>query len=146
MAPRSQCAPSPPRSRPTHACGKVAPLSGHWRHGNGVVSCGTLRIFSENFDAQPADAVKTETVQWVCDTLNAAPEAAPQPSSKALTGADAVYEAIVEHCEVHGIPLDPEVVDGLSRCIADRLAEAAYAKATAEVAANDAEIAKGGLE
>lgn len=104
--------------------GKVVPLSRHWRHGNGVVSCGTLRIFSENFDTQPADAVKTEIVQWVCDTLNATREAAPQSSSKALTGADAVYEAIVEHCEVHGIPLDPEVVDGLSRCIADHLAAA----------------------
>ena len=57
-------APQPADAR----AGTVPPLSGHWRHGNGVVSCGTLRIFSEKFDTQPADPVKTKIVQWVCDT------------------------------------------------------------------------------
>lgn len=50
----------------------MPPFTGHWRGGNGVISCGTLRIFSENFDTNPADHIKAGIVKWVCDTLNAA--------------------------------------------------------------------------
>lgn len=48
------------------------PLLGHWHGGNGVLCCGTLRVFSEDFDTDPADEFKQEIMQWVCDTLNAA--------------------------------------------------------------------------
>jgi len=51
---------------------EAPPFTGHWRGGNGVISCGTLRIFSENFDTNPADHIKAAIVKWVCDTLNAA--------------------------------------------------------------------------
>ncbi len=67
--------------------GEPPPFTGHWRGGNGVISCGTLRIFSENFDTNPANDVKAAIVKWVCDTLNAAqqPGAAPRHDSSADT-------------------------------------------------------------
>lgn len=52
--------------------GDEPPLSGRWHFGNGVVVCGTLRIFSEDFDTNPAEDFKEQLLQWVCDTLNAA--------------------------------------------------------------------------
>jgi hypothetical protein len=56
----------------TAPAGGPPPFTGHWRGGNGVISCGTLRIFSENFDTNPASDIKAVIVQWVCDTLNSA--------------------------------------------------------------------------
>lgn len=65
------------------------PVSGHWRSGNGVISCGTLRIFSENFDTNPANHIKAGIVQWVCNTLNAA-----QPSRALAVQRDCGPESI----------------------------------------------------
>lgn len=47
------------------------PLSGRWHHGNGVLVCGGVRIAREDFDTQPCDSVKTELLDWMCETLNA---------------------------------------------------------------------------
>lgn len=69
--------------------GEPPPFTGYWRGGNGVISCGTLRIFSENFDTNPANDVKAVIVKWVCDTLNAA----QQPS--VVVGHDASSDADV---------------------------------------------------
>lgn len=55
--------------------GDEPPLGGHWHFGNGVVVCGTLRIFGEDFDTDPADDFKESLLKWVCDTLNAAQDA-----------------------------------------------------------------------
>lgn len=48
------------------------PLLGCWRHGNGAICCGTLRIAREDFDTQPSRECKDEILDWVCSTLNAA--------------------------------------------------------------------------
>lgn len=48
------------------------PLGGRWHFGNGVVVCGTLRVFGEDFDTDPAQEFKEQLLTWVCDTLNAA--------------------------------------------------------------------------
>jgi len=58
------------------------PFTGHWRGGNGVISCGTLRVFSENFDTNPADNIRAEIVKWVCDTLNAAQRTPAVPAAR----------------------------------------------------------------
>ncbi|ENZ74951.1 MULTISPECIES: hypothetical protein [Ralstonia] len=55
--------------------GDEPPLGGRWHFGNGVVVCGTLRIFGEDFDTDPAEDFKERLLQWVCDTLNAAQDA-----------------------------------------------------------------------
>lgn len=51
------------------------PLGGRWHHGNGVVVCGTLRIFGEDFDTDPVQEFKEKLLTWVCDTLNSAQDA-----------------------------------------------------------------------
>lgn len=51
------------------------PLLGHWRHGNGVICCGSMRIAHEDFDTDPAREFADEVLDWACNTLNAAVEA-----------------------------------------------------------------------
>lgn len=46
------------------------PTHGNWHHGNGVVVCGTIRVFSVDFDTTPSEEVKTKWLDWVCDVLN----------------------------------------------------------------------------
>lgn len=66
------------------------PFTGHWRGGNGVISCGTLRVFSEHFDTSPADHIKARVVQWVCDTLNAAQQTSA-PTVQRDCGPESIY-------------------------------------------------------
>ncbi len=47
-----------------------APLGRRWRHSNGTVCCGTMRIMRCDFDTNPSDDYKKEVLDWVCDTLN----------------------------------------------------------------------------
>lgn len=55
--------------------------TGGWHHGNGVLVCGTLRIAVESFDNNCDKAIKDETFDWICDTLNKASlEASPTPN------------------------------------------------------------------
>lgn len=68
--------------------GEPPPFTGYWRGGNGVISCGTLRIFSENFDTNPANHVKAAIVKWVCDTLNAAQQPGVAAGHDASSHAD----------------------------------------------------------
>lgn len=46
------------------------PFSGEWRHGNGYLICGTLRIAVQNFDSDPSETMKKEVFDWICQTLN----------------------------------------------------------------------------
>lgn len=59
-----------------------------WRHGNGVVSTGSIRVLREDFDTNPSPEVKTKMLDWICDALNAAEmrekNAAAQPDHAAL--------------------------------------------------------------
>jgi len=54
------------------ALGSAAPLAGKWRHGGGVLCCGTLRVASEDFDTDPAPDFRREVMDWICAALNAA--------------------------------------------------------------------------
>ena len=46
------------------------PLLGHWRHSNGVLCCGSLRIATDNFDTSPSADFVAEIWTWICETLN----------------------------------------------------------------------------
>lgn len=50
------------------------PLSGRWRHSNGVLCCGTLRIATDSFDTDPSEEFKGELWSWVCEKLNTTPD------------------------------------------------------------------------
>ena len=60
-----------------------APLAGNWRHGAGVLCCGTLRIAAEDFDTDPSPEFRRKIMDWICATLNAAQNAANQARSEA---------------------------------------------------------------
>jgi hypothetical protein len=49
-----------------------APLSGEWRHAEGFLICGTLRIARVDFDTDPSEGFRVRMFDWICDTLNAA--------------------------------------------------------------------------
>ncbi|MFC4424083.1 hypothetical protein [Cupriavidus pampae] len=87
---RATCSAAPRLLATPSASSAPPPFTGHWRGNNGVVTCGTLRIFSESFDTNPADDIKAGIVRWVCETLNAAQRAdAPKPLPSG--GRDAMY-------------------------------------------------------
>jgi hypothetical protein len=50
---------------------KQAP-SGRWRVDNGVIICGSVRMFSEDFDSYPSRPVSEDLLRWICETLNTA--------------------------------------------------------------------------
>ncbi|MDH5573660.1 MAG: hypothetical protein OEY89_17985 [Gammaproteobacteria bacterium] len=43
---------------------------GNWRHSNGIIFCGSLRIAIRDFDTNPSEKVAKECFDWVCETLN----------------------------------------------------------------------------
>jgi hypothetical protein len=45
-------------------------LLGEWRHNNGYVCCGTMRIFNTCIDTNPSDAFTNELLDWVVSQLN----------------------------------------------------------------------------
>lgn len=49
---------------------KFIPLSGDWRHTNGYLICGTMRIARMDFDTDPSDEFKQQLFDWIVDTLN----------------------------------------------------------------------------
>lgn len=46
------------------------PLRGEWRHSNGIICCGSLRIAVADFDTQPSPEFVTEVFDWICKTMN----------------------------------------------------------------------------
>jgi len=46
------------------------PLNVHFRHNNGFICAGSLRIAREDFDTNPSDTFKKELFDWICKTLN----------------------------------------------------------------------------
>ena len=46
------------------------PLIGRWRHNNGVICSGGLRIARESFDTSPAVEFRNEVLDWMVETLN----------------------------------------------------------------------------
>lgn len=54
------------------SAGYTPPLMGNWRHSNGVICCGTLRIANVDIDTNPSEEFKSELLGWICKTLNAA--------------------------------------------------------------------------
>ena len=46
------------------------PLTGTWRHNNGIICCGSLRIAQESFDTDPAKGFKDCVLDWMVETLN----------------------------------------------------------------------------
>lgn len=68
-------------------------LSGRWRVESGVILCGSVRMFSEDFDTYPSQPVSEDLLRWICETLNTAQE---MGFSLAETQADADrYVALV---------------------------------------------------
>lgn len=51
---------------------KQSPLTGEWRHSNGFICCGTLRVMRSDFDTNPAPEFATEVLDWVVNRLNGA--------------------------------------------------------------------------
>jgi hypothetical protein len=45
-------------------------LLGDWRHNNGYVCCGSMRIFKTDIDTNPSDAFTNELLDWVVSRLN----------------------------------------------------------------------------
>lgn len=60
----------PDESSALPACS--APLSGRWRHGDGYLICGTLRIARADFDTDPSPEIQTELLDWIVSSLNEA--------------------------------------------------------------------------
>ena len=58
------------------------PLQGTWRHSNGVICNGTLRIAQESFDTSPAPEYRDEVLDWMCETLNKAVEDSQRNSTE----------------------------------------------------------------
>jgi len=52
----------------------ATPISGRWRVESGVIVCGSVRMFSEDFDSYPSQPVNEDLLRWVCETLNTAQE------------------------------------------------------------------------
>ncbi len=46
------------------------PLSGEWRHNNGYICCGTLRIAVQDFDTDPSEERKKLILDWMVAALN----------------------------------------------------------------------------
>ena len=46
------------------------PILSEWRHGNGYLICGTLRIARADFDTDPSPGFKRELFDWICTRLN----------------------------------------------------------------------------
>lgn len=49
---------------------KVPTLKAHFRHNNGFICCGSLRIAREDFDTNPSTSFTKELFDWICCTLN----------------------------------------------------------------------------
>lgn len=57
---------------PTAPQAQEPPLLGRWRHNNGVVCNGSMRIFLADIDTNPSVEFTEKLMTWVCDTLNTA--------------------------------------------------------------------------
>lgn len=60
---------------------ELPPMNGLWYHGNQVVCCGQFRVFSVNFDTNPAEKQRIAILDWVCNTLNIAADRAARGGS-----------------------------------------------------------------
>ena len=49
---------------------KPCPLTGEWRHGNGAICCGTLRIARADFDTDPDPEYQREILDYLCASAN----------------------------------------------------------------------------
>ena len=45
-------------------------LLGEWRHNNGYVCCGSMRIFKTDIDTNPNESFTKELLDWVVNQLN----------------------------------------------------------------------------
>ena len=52
--------------------------TGNWRHANGLLICGTLRIAKADFDTDPSDEFKAEIFDQICEAMNAPVAGAPE--------------------------------------------------------------------
>ena len=84
---------------PSSGCS--APLAGEWRHGGGVLCCGTLRIATADLDTDPAPNFQREVMDWICATLNVAQN---------LDFSDTERLSWLIRENAYGL-LDPELVD-----------------------------------
>ncbi len=46
------------------------PLPGEWRHNQGMIFCGTIRVAVQDFDNEPSDERKIEILDWMVMALN----------------------------------------------------------------------------
>lgn len=99
-----------------HGAAPAGPLTGEWRHGQGYIICGTMRIARLDFDTSPSAEFRAELLDWVCDRLNAATEAA-RAVEEANAHTAAALEGLVcalaqfDDCEPgpgDGLASDPE--------------------------------------
>ncbi len=48
------------------------PIKGEYRHSNGYLCCGTLRIARADFDTNPPQAMRDATLDWLAQLANEA--------------------------------------------------------------------------
>jgi hypothetical protein len=72
LSPEEIAAANAVAAHPLGAAPCSAPLSGEWRHAEGFLICGTLRIARADFDTDPSEGFRVRMFDWICDTLNAA--------------------------------------------------------------------------
>lgn len=65
---RDKCA---SESSALSACYPAVPRK-NWRHSNGYICCGTMRIMKADFDTSPSDDVKKQYLDAICEAMNTA--------------------------------------------------------------------------
>jgi hypothetical protein len=57
-------------------------LRGRWRHSNGMIFCGTLRIAKADFDTNPSPEFCAKVFDDICNTMNSVLNENPAPSTQ----------------------------------------------------------------
>jgi hypothetical protein len=57
---------------------------GSWRHNQGMLFSGTLRVARADFDTAPSEKVRDEILQNICDAMNTSPPSADAMFNRAM--------------------------------------------------------------
>jgi hypothetical protein len=80
-------------------------LESEWRHSNGMLFCGTMRIAKADFDTDPAPDFKERVFDDICNALNAPSPAQEKPRPTASSACAVCRMTLIDH------RLHPELFD-----------------------------------